>query len=525
MKTRSLRIITTAGIFLGSLYAFGGYANASSPAGVLQNGHILAVIDLCPADSLFGAVVRFVDKTVAGTAPEHRWFRLRAGSLPATRKQVLKATDDTIAVALSGFGGLGLHAEITYTLKDNSIRVESRIFADAPIEFEDGLWFDFRTSFSCVSPVTPNLTVKNLTLSFGQSSFSDLNPMVCFHDRRRGVTVLSRNPFHAFWTFDSTGKGNHRVDILPRFFPSNDWHLNFGEKPQIVSTIGAGDTIFRCFEVYNSEPSGDLFFWGEHKDGRSPCITMYWDELPASTPEYTWRFMTTPYANDVEVDHFLVRLLETHPGLKMGYLLIPDRILYRLSAQYAGWGGDPYSIPDSLDELAGNWCVNVIGTDTTENHGVYQQIACKPLNRYSLSYWMKTEAIEPIGAGGGAGRLLIPVSDTFFLHMGEPATGTHEWQRYGYDFTTGPKDTAVFVFFGTFSAKGSAWFDEIQLLDSAGRNLLQNGGFESNTPQFCFDNKRRHWVDAHGRTHITDAPVSYRRFLQGMENGTLTDGW
>jgi hypothetical protein len=138
---------------------------------------------------------------------------------------------------------------------------------------------------------------------------------------------------------------------------------------------------------------------------------------------------------------------------------------------------------------------------------------------------MKTGAIEPFGAGGGANRLIIPISDTFFLRAGEPVTGTNEWQRYDHEFTTGPKDTSVYFFFGIFNAKGNAWFDEIRLLDSAGRNQLQNGGFESNSPQFCFDNKRRHWVDAHGRAHITDAPVAYRRFLQGIENGTLTHGW
>jgi hypothetical protein len=499
------------------------FSNDSSQSGIVQNEHILAKINLCPTDSLFGSVISFKDKTIDGGDAAHGWFYLHAGVLSASQKRIVKITGDTIAVALSGFGDRSLHAEITYYLKDNSLQVASRLFVDSPEEFSDGLSFDFGTSFPNISAITPTFTAKALNPSLAGMNYSDLNPMVCFHDPTHAITALIRNPFHAFWTFDAGGKGNHRIEILKRLLPANGWGFNLGEKPEIGSTIGAGDTIFRHVEIYNNEPVGDLFFWGEHKNGWSQCITMYWDELPGSSPGYIWRFMTTADADDIEVDNYLVRLLEAHPKVKMGYLLLPDRILYRECASFNGWNYcSLYSIPDSLDEYAGTWCANVIGIDTG-TQGLVQKISCPPNQRYAFSCWVKTEAIEPYRIGSGVyGGIIV---DPSHYCTGELVTGTHEWQRYGFPFVTGPKDSSLSIFLGMEKTKGNAWFDEVQLLDSAGVNLVQNGGFEYNTPQILYDNKRRHWVDAHGKAHITDAPEPYRRFLQRIENGTLTYGW
>jgi hypothetical protein len=502
--------------------AFQCFSEPEFSPGILQNKHLLVKIDLGVDDSLFGTVVSYIDKSLPDSSAVHGWFGLRAGSQGPSGKRVIKALRDTVAVEVSGFGARNLTAQITYFLKDNSLQVESRIITNSPTEFTDGLWFNFPLSYPAISIITPNLTSKPLNLFLPDMNFSDLNPMVRFSDRQHAITVLTRNPFHAFWKFDNFSRKNHRIDILKHWTPANNWNLDFGAQPQIASTLGAGDTIFRHFEIFNTEPIGNLFFWGEHKDGWSQSLTMYWDELPLAPLSNLWGFMTSSRADSAQVDNCFIKMFEAHPRAKMGYLLIPDRILYRENAAFKGWYvGGPYCIPDSLEKRTGKWCLNIVDIDSGSQQ-IGQKVRCRPATSYTLSYWMKTEGVDPSGIGA-SGYFRTPDWQTFAC--GDNITGTNDWQRYEISLTTGPNDTVLLIALGIVKAKGSAWFDDVMLIDSANNNPLQNGGFEENVPKFVFENKRRLWVDAHGPNHIVSAPPAFRKFLRDIENGTLTHGW
>jgi len=489
---------------------------------VLKNSHCMATINLSTNGVDFGTVESFTGGNNATNVVKNAWFRLHAGEVYASSGRVLSVAMDTVRVALDGFGTLGLHAVLTYYLKDNSLQMEARMWVDRPTEFNNRLEFDIETGLKDVTILSPNL-LSNEPNSQPGCTNSDLNPMVAFSQGDRMALFLIRNPFHAFWRFDSTGSGSHRVEVVKCLYPVMREQVKLEKTQAIGSTIGAYDTLYRHIEVFCNRTVNDLCYLGEHVDGFSPAITMFWDELPNFITVDNWKFMTTADTWDVQCDHFLLRLLRDHPKLKMGYALMADRILDKKCADIAGWKvNSPYVVPDSLDEYAGTWCVQAMQV-REKIHTITRTLPCAPSQKYSLSWYMKTSAITSIDTGA---FVRVTGSCNNLLGNEIQVTGTTGWQKFTNEFTSAATDTFVTVSCGiNTTGGGSAWFDEVALTDTTGSDLITNGGFEVNYPYCHYDSTRRHWVDVHGREHIVAAPEPYKAFLRRIENDSLLYGW
>lgn len=85
--------------------------------------------------------------------------------------------------------------------------------------------------------------------------------------------------------------------------------------------------------------------------------------------------------------------------------------------------------------------------------------------RYRISGWIRTKDVTPIGGGFaymalyeyGEGDKLGPWQD--FAHV----TGTHDWQRFQYDFWPAADTRRLHIKMGLYHATGTAWFDDIRL--------------------------------------------------------------
>lgn len=511
-------------VHLLMLFNFPAESSALSSA-TLINDLYTVKINLQRGNHNFGTVSAFSSNDFKENIDGIHWFRLHAGTVYPSESEIIAQNQDTLSIILSGFGSLPLKAVVCYVLKENVLHIDARFWVTATAEFSEGLSFDIEspTPPMTAEVLTPNFKRKKIECSNSIDTYSDLNPVVFFKNDNTYTTFLIRNPFHSFWSFSDERVKPHQIDILKCLNPLFREPFNLPPSPTIISTISPGDTIFRHIEVSLGPEINDLFFWGEHKNGQSQSITMFFDELPGPVHLENWHHMTTSSSRDVLVDHYLLRLLEEHPKAKLGYLLIPDRLLVRQRSSIAGWYlNSPFIIPDSLFEYADKWCVNMIPSADTIRYEISQTVPCRPNHTYTFSYFLKTMSIQTGDRGafsevhGSSGTVISSV-------FADP--GTADWHQVTLPISTGPSDTTLTLLLGVANTLGQAWFDGCSLSDSPGGNCIVNGGFERNNPFLHYTDQRRNWVDARGRENILDAPASYHQFLQRIENDSMLYGW
>ena len=86
---------------------------------------------------------------------------------------------------------------------------------------------------------------------------------------------------------------------------------------------------------------------------------------------------------------------------------------------------------------------------------------------YRLSGWIRTRDVSALGVGFAYMAVyeyddqgeLLPWTD--FTNI----TGTHDWAYYSHDFTPDGRTTRLHVKLGIYSATGTAWYDDIRLVD------------------------------------------------------------
>jgi hypothetical protein len=494
-------------------------AVAATTSAVLGNAHILVEINCDTTSTLFGGVSAFVNKDKAGYGVHAKWFDLHAGEYFASARTVLSRSADSVLVRLRGFGSIPLTADMLYYVRDNSLILECKAWVSDTADFPGGLEFDMQTEYTDVSTCSQGLAGEHYTLRTLTPRQNHLNSNVTFYNAIDSVTFLFRNPFHSVWELNANGTGKHSLKVLQTLRPRGRPGYQWIKRPDFSPRISPSDTIFRRVEVHTGSGPATPLYLCEHPNGYTRTLAMFWDELPNRD---NWAFMTTAGATDVKYDHYFVRLMNEHPALKMGYILLVDRMLYRANASFDKWSvNSPYIFPDSLEPPEGKWCVGMTAEFKTPLT-IYQTVHCEPLTDYRLTYLMKTYNVKDYGAFGQ-----VYGSHNDLLIADEHQCASTDWMRRIVPFTTGAQDTSVTVYLRIQDATGTALFDDA-FLGKAGTtvNLLQNPGFEINVPQFLYANKRRHWVDAHGPEYLVNkAPRSYLDFLKRIENGDSIYGW
>ena len=91
----------------------------------------------------------------------------------------------------------------------------------------------------------------------------------------------------------------------------------------------------------------------------------------------------------------------------------------------------------------------------------------KPNTRYRLSYFVKTEGVEPLSRNGGAVVIINDGRNRTFPTLGA-AVGTVDWMHREFHFTTGPKANDgrdAYLRVAISQATGTAWFDGVELTE------------------------------------------------------------
>mgnify|MGYP000585144908 CR=1 FL=1 len=420
---------------------------------------------------------------------------------------------------MSGFGALPLNMQIWYRIRTDALHVEMRAWVSSRTEFGGGLYAVVESAFPRIASSNQRLTARQYRIAAADSAHCYLDNYIIFSDETSAVTFFFRNPFHSLWELNAGGAGKHVLQILPVLRPRGPDCNNADEGPPAASTINPGDTIVRTIEIYASDSRPIPLYFVENPYGYQQSIMMYWDELPNRD---NWAVMTTADANDVRYLKYFVRLMEDHPKMKMGFLLLTDRLLTREKTVFGGWTPNaPFILADTLERIEGTYSAMMIAErDTTLS--MFQTVACSGRRRFTLSYRMKTHAVRGVGAYGevygSTGRL---------LKSGTHQSGTTDWTTHSFSFAADTADTSLKVYIRLQESRGIAFFDDVRLTpENSEENLLMNGGFESVTPFIMYGNPRRHFSDAHGPEHLpTKAPAAYLSFLKSIEDGTGPYGW
>ena len=107
----------------------------------------------------------------------------------------------------------------------------------------------------------------------------------------------------------------------------------------------------------------------------------------------------------------------------------------------------------------------------------------KPNTRYRLSYFVRTENVEPRAMYGGGGGVSVNVWDDHnsWYPGGNFFTGTMDWIYQEFEFTTGSntngrvgeKANNSYLWLHRLNAAGTAWFDDVRLEEIDGKGNLK----------------------------------------------------
>lgn len=472
--------------------------------------------------SNFGAITKIVDKTQDAYVNNGIWFVPKIDGKFSRHKEVISHSESHLSVVYRNFNDIPLSVELTYRIHENTIDCEVKAYVTEKTEFPKGIYLDFSHSYS-------KLTTYNHTL---QSNHYNLNKQkdisvifengLHFSNGPHTFVVLMRNTTHSIWEINSGKINDNRLWILPTLPP----HGPYGEVPQVgpllASTLTPNDTIVRNIELYTKSKSIEPLYFSEFPNGHSQGFTMFWDELPSYIDVGNgWTSMSTADADDTKYEKYFVKLMEKHQKLKMGYLYGIDLLLVRYNSKFSDWKvSSPYILADSLESPQGKWAILFANNsehtlELSQNFNL-QNSGDKKLRFRSKN--MKGHRGEPLSVS-----ILDPNGESvFWTKLSE---NKEKWKEYTFSFT--PKVTGKHqIVFASVHNSGMILLDDVKLTEENGSsNSITNGSFEHNSPKFCYDNTRRHWMDAHGRYYLLTAPQKYRDFLMRIEQDDMRYGW
>jgi len=260
----------------------------------------------------------------------------------------------------------GIGVSISYRLIGREMLVDARFESKKTVEIENGL------SWYLGSGIDHILTSNHLGNSEKHEYRAAKPTYVHFNQMNKLVggvkipmAILVPNPFHAFLRLDSLPQRNAWLDIFP-IQPSSTPHAKEGSWSQLL----AGEAFSRSFRISVGEFSQQRVFISEHPYGWDYSIAMYWDEFPNRD---NWLPVTTAVNPLTPIYSMIVEMLEKFPNMKLGMVLLTDRTVDRKKSSFAGWETSDYRvIPDTLDELKGQACVNMIGTHLEDSLSITQ---------------------------------------------------------------------------------------------------------------------------------------------------------
>ncbi|MGC9319282.1 MAG: putative glycoside hydrolase [Armatimonadota bacterium] len=128
-----------------------------------------------------------------------------------------------------------------------------------------------------------------------------------------------------------------------------------------------------------------------------------------------------------------------------------------------GWQTAQPLVLDEETVHSGSRSVRIDSDDVTINNINRGYVSLKPDTAYTLGGWMKTSGIE---GGQGAQLYVYDFEDAQGAGIGIVMHGTHDWTRVQQVFRTA-SDAEGRVTFRVYGSTGTAWFDDLRLVEGA----------------------------------------------------------
>lgn len=407
----------------------------------------------------------------------------------------------------------GLTAKLSYWLMGRELMFEGAWTAEHAVEIKRGYSADLGTNLKGIAG-------RNHLGNSTWYASADTIPVYVQQNQYNKLAFASSdtlnlffpNPFHAFLRMDSLGNNEGWWDVLP-YIPAYSRKSGEGSWSQVIP----GDTVVRQLRVSVGNVPHKRIYISEHATGHDHSLTMYLDELPGRE---NWNPPTTRDDPKTPIYRQFVELLERFPDLKIGFLLLTDRDLERAKSSFDGWRvSSPAILADTLEKGSGDPCIHFMGLTDSSHLELLQTLNVDGRDslRVSVSYKRDASTTGKLSACARIGR--------WVLSCHELIGATDKWKSdtLAFGFPMGAQQVDL-----VFISEGKSWFwvDDVYSLPTGSRYYaVMNGLFDKYDAIFLFDNKRRHFSDAHGKEYVPNAPKPYLDFLRRIDRGEPIYGW
>ena len=240
----------------------------------------------------------------------------------------------SLTIASSTFRGatrsLPIGTTIKYRLIGNRLSIDYTFEALDRVDLIDGL--DITISSSSWDTVyIRNQYSGEAPIVVGRSNpvrFFALNQVYELHNGLRDLSLVFPNPYHSL--VSATTPLPHALNFK--------WHALVSwpafqardpKGPPIASVLSRGVKLHRQVEMILSHrhdeaglPTGPIAYFSPFPNGYEQVIAMTFDDIPFGR----WVFPSSGRDTSAPAEQYLIRLLEDHPNMKMGWIILPDEI-------------------------------------------------------------------------------------------------------------------------------------------------------------------------------------------------------
>jgi len=225
---------------------------------------------------------------------------------------------------------LPLRTTITYRLLGNRLSVGYSFEATGLVALDQGLNVDIS------SAVWDTILVRNqysgedpfVVSKSNPVRYLALNQVYEFHNATRNMRLVFSNPYHSLVTLSSTGTHacRFRWQALAATAPLQAVDP---KGPPFASVLSRGIRLHRQVEIIidhrsdaQAQLASPLAYFSPWPNGSDQVIAMTFDDIPFGS----WVFPVSGHDPHAPMEQYLIRLLEDHPKMKMGWIVLPDEI-------------------------------------------------------------------------------------------------------------------------------------------------------------------------------------------------------
>ena len=222
---------------------------------------------------------------------------------------------------------LPLRTTITYRLAGHRLGVDYCFEALERLELLEGLDINI-TSSVWDSLVTRNHFSGERTIEFGPWNvwrYRALNQVYELENAFRNLSLVFANPYHSLITIET--RAPHALHFT--------WHVLAAHEtfqavdpvgPPFASVLSPGVQLYRQIELVvthrDTTPVTPIAYFSPFPNGYDQVIAMTFDDIPFRG----WLYPESGHDPNAPMQQYLVRLMEEHPKMKMGWIVLPDAI-------------------------------------------------------------------------------------------------------------------------------------------------------------------------------------------------------